>query len=331
MSLKRKRRPSSGFMQAAYNGIRHGYKAYRAVSAYRNKRRKTNPRDNIITTNHEIEPIYRRKKMPYRKKKRWVAFKKKVQWINAASRPRNTLVYANTESMTCSANQQAVLWVPMYSGFWGTADMNRDIYRCMRVAFQSGVLADQKAAAKINFHSALMEVTLMNTSSDPIYCDVYWMYSKKDQAVDFGTLYGDGVLWNDSALDGDENAVGVAGCGTEPSINTLGVTPFQSSALMRQFKIYRKKRILLGSNSTIQLQMKRPKNFIYTVDGRVTDGLWPITKHTSGFCIQAYKVPAVGATSKAIEAGDLLFTRYVNYFFSPVDNGSKRRTAVTGE
>lgn len=328
MPYKSRKRKWSTYVRGITHAAKFGYKA---VSAYnRFKRRKTDNNDNVITTNHEIEPIYKRKKMPWRKKKRWVAFKKKVQWVNASAQPRNTLVYTNTDQLTCAANEQAVLWCPIYSAFWnGGFDMNRDIYRCASVAFQSGVLADQKAGAKLNFHSALMELTLMNKSTDPIYCDVYWMYAKKDEKQDFGTLYADGIFWNDNALDGDENATSVVG--TQPGINTLGITPFQSSKLMRQFKCYKKKRILLGSNSTIQLQMRRPRNFVYTMDGRVIDELWPISKHTAGFCIQAYKVPdEEGNVSKAIAVDELLFTRYVNYFFTPVDAGAKRRIAVGG-
>lgn len=324
-------RPSiAHFAPAAISAMLQASRAkYKKKSYTKTKKR---PRNNqqYLTGHHDAQSLYKKSSKPRYLRRRWKSFKRKVQWVQANGTPRMTLVHTDLQLPTCNDNEQALAYLPMYSGY-GAADPENDMARITDVAQQTTSANLQKGSAYLRLHSALLEATIQNASENTIYMDVYSYYCRKNtEDLPQSTMYTNGIAWANVAGDGDENEP--SAIGTEPTINTLGVTPFQSTQFCRYFTITRKTRYQIQAGDSVQLKWSDPRNKTIKMDALEKEGSVTFLKgYSKGWLCQFYTVGANGTPavkSQAIASGDIIVTRYVNYFFSNVDFGAVRTTAV---
>lgn len=321
------------YLRAATNVALSAYRGYSKTKTHT----KSKDAQAFISGQHDSWMLYRRKSRPKYQRKRWKSFKRKVQWVNAQQKPRSSIVNTHLALPTCTNNQQAVYWVPMYSGFSSVGDPNQDLKLITDVAMESTDNNVRKAGALVNLQSALLESTIYSGHTVPVYVDVYYMIAKRS-GIDFGKFYNDGLEMADTAGDADENKTLLIG--SECNYNTLGITPFQSTAICRNFTILKKRRILLTPGGTIQLKWSDPKNHIYKMnahDSSVTEDVTdPVATYggngfikylTKGFLFQFYTVPGTVSTEKsqAITSGQIRITSYKNFYFSTIDQGASRK------
>lgn len=280
-----------------------------------------------MTTQHDSRLVYKKRRMPRRKRRVWRNFKRKAQYISNTQNPRNTIVKTNYITGSCSVNQQMVVTLSLYPGYNGSDNALEDIRDCQTLANQTNAESEAQTT-NMFFRSGFMEATIVNTKGTTVYCDAYWCYAKKDAIITPQTILSNGFKTTTQAVDGDNlpNAVGV---GTAVTENTLGITPFQSSEFCQHFSIWKKTRYILGTGNTVQLEWRDPKNRFLNPDSKFISGDWTVLKGwTKTWVLIFYTVPSKVDTttykSLNLDNDDIRITRNANYVFNLVDAGSHR-------
>lgn len=277
--------------RAAPGLIKYGARALRVAQAYQGASRayqhmrnrgNNNTRDPPgVTSQHDVRTIYRRKRMPYRKKRRWIRLKKRVNAvINNALGTRSVIRNGTqTSSVSDASGNQSYLEATLY-GISGSG-----LHNDVKEIFDSFGTADQLRGKLLRFKSAVLDITLTNTSSSgqTTEIDIYSYYVKKSfPEADVGTLL-DGVL-----ADAVTPVISTLSTFTK---ETRGFTPFQAPAALKYIKILKKTKYFLGSGQSITYQHRdsrdRTFNGEYVGDSQPfragwTKGLIIITKSTAG-------------------------------------------------
>lgn len=199
------------------------------------------------TFQNDNQNRYTRKRMPRRKRKAWKKFTKKVRHVELQAQPLQVYTYESTQNLTSAANQGQV-----FSRICGgtTLTGNDEIYQIFQGAYNVANVA-ACAPYKIYIKSICMDIQMTNTGSYPIIVDVYTIQcrSKFASAVDVGAHLVNS--WNELQSP--------AGGGSVTTSKTA-LTPFDAPNFCSYWKILKKKEYIIGSNNTVTLQLRNPKN-----------------------------------------------------------------------
>lgn len=228
-------------------------------------------------TNADMRSIYRRKRMPYRKKRRWVKFVKQVHAVSEKELGLRTVLFNDQITQTNSAETQSLLTLCLYP-CRGSAWLNdlRQIGELENdggnpTAAEGGYL---NGNTKIMFQSAVMDITIRNTSQklvdkDPanplldvwdlapeaaVELDIYEVYIRK--LASNNTTNFDNVTSMLNQYDDPE----IGGTGTGIGISDRGATPFEFGAQMGRtgIKILKKTKFFIPNGQTITWQTRDP-------------------------------------------------------------------------
>lgn len=204
----------------------------------------------INTTQHDLVTRYRKRRMPRRRRKRWVGFVKRVQSVIAKAQPLqsyNNLYYANG---TSSANK---------GGYWGwimggtQPSANDELLRCFYALYNKSAITDIYNY-KILMKSICMDVMFTNTGAATIIVDVYRLACKNSyqSASSLATQFAANV--------GDIAASPGAGANTIAA-SDLGITLFDVPNFCKNWRIINKKELVIsaGQTSTFQMRNSRKK------------------------------------------------------------------------
>lgn len=246
-----------------------------------NRRRVKSSAGVLGGTNADMRSIYRRKRMPSRKKKRWVRFVKKVHAVADKDLGLRTVLFNDQITQNNSTNTQSTLTLCLYP-VRGNQFLN-DLRQIGELENDGG---NPTAAAggylngntKVAFQSAVMDITIRNTSEkvidvDPgnpllntyaaspegaIELDIYEVYIRKN--ADNNDTTWPNVTSMLSAYD-DPEIGGNAGGGVGIGINDRGATPFEFGAQMGRtgIKILKKTKFFIPNGQTITWQARDPK------------------------------------------------------------------------
>lgn len=261
----------------AINAGRRAYNAYRTVRTLNNyyqvarrafpstssasKRPRTeemarNGGSGAITYQNDSRVMYRRKRASKRfrrKAKRYAKFCKKV--IAAADRrnEKQKVLFVDNVRWTSTANTQNFFaqFLNLYTAT-GSGAGERDLDR-----MNIGVGDTSTSNTRTYYRSAHMEVSILNTSANAIYIDLYYYVCRKPTEAGASVV---GFL-NAGFSDSPTNMGG-----TTLSMTTYGVTPFQSKEFCSFFKIYRKTSTLLQAGQYMEFALKKSKNFLIESD-----------------------------------------------------------------
>lgn len=284
-------------------GIYGAYKRGRGGSARPGKKYKYRSGSGV-TAQHDKTVIYRRKKMPYRKKKKWVSFKRKVNYIINKSVGTNTIVRNSSFTIGSDDSNQSYLAVHLY----GMTAQEEDGGEVPLVHTQRHADLGRKdildifttegdgESSKIRFSSGVLDLTYMNkTTTTPIEVDIYdIVYTKKVDYYSFTSM----VL-------NAQNLTSTIGTSTALTMNQRGVTPFDLPMLSSMgIKILRKMKYLLGTHQAATYQVRNPKE--RTIIGESTGDEYVLPGFTRTCLIIAKPVDtsvtswsmSVGATRK---------------------------------
>lgn len=203
----------------------------------------------VVSGHHDYATVYKRRRQPYRKRKRWVKFTRKVQRVIEKQVSPKFQVILSQSQMASIANKQDKNSVATVLGSYGSAGYANDIEQ---------LFARDTGIERIHLTGYLMETMITNTGANECYLDCYYWVARKSVPVgDAGNV--DALIINGLSKLDARFPVG----GSSLDINDYGCTPFQSGDFTRAINAYKKVRVKLGPGATTQLKIGgKLSNFI---------------------------------------------------------------------
>lgn len=242
------------------------------------RRTRTNTAGVLGGTNADMRSIYRRKRMPKYKRKRWVRFVKKVNAVADKDLGLRTVLFNDQMTQTNTSTKQSTLTLALYSvrnASIGYLDDLKVIGGLENEGNSTATAGDTISAnSKMMFQSAVMDITIRNTTDrltqiDPnpllnkyeaapdaaIELDIYEVYQRNiasDSSEVFASLTAAFNAYDDKDIGGTGVGIG---------IDDRGASPFEFGAQMgRQgIKILKKTKFFIPNGQTITWQVRDPK------------------------------------------------------------------------
>lgn len=334
-------------MRAAWNAAAGAY--YAGKGWYGQKRQKTGGRRirsaQGVTRENDRHPVYRRKRMPRKKRRRWVRKVKMNQFMDLKQLGTRTIVFNKAlEPSNHTAGNHGVEHVALYGAKSPTYTHLNDLTYIAtndnvgNPTAASGVTVNK--ATKMMFCSAVLDLTIRNSSYSndeaelssgaiTLEIDIYEIISKRrwvshDDANGLEVYERMNLLFDAAELErfGINNANGL-------DYRHRGTTPFDHGHCIQRYglKILKKTKYKLGNGNSLTYQMRDPKTHIASRIALVehtgpnkpgwTRHLWIVYKAVPGITI--------GVTSgTAVEQISLGVTRKYTY---KIEGGNDKRAS----
>ncbi len=220
-----------------------------------------------VTNQYDRKTIYRRKRMPRRKRARWTSFVKKVHAAAERDLGSKTVVVNDQEDLETiglnATQRQTVGFLSLYPvtcGDIATFPQFRDLKRIAEIDNGIG------NTGKFLFKSGVLDLTIRNSSVEGVATgvacemDIYELTFSKS----FETLPGNKTpleVFSEGFSDTPAINLGL----TQLDIGTRGVTPWDCPQGLGQWgcKIHRKTKFFLGANQTMTYQVRDPKRHVF--------------------------------------------------------------------
>lgn len=225
-----------------------------------------------LTSEYDKAFIYARKRMPWKKRRRWRNFTKKVHAVAEKELGTRTVLFNIGQSETNqTANNQGSLTFCLY-GLQSTkswlSDMQYigDLENALDPTASTGNRVSDNG--KMVFQSAVMDLTLRNISSKDgvidneatLETDIYEISMRKDAEL------GPNIFADMTDLLDSNNTAGIydqntSSLGTAIKIEQRGCTPFEKTKSLSTYgiKIWRKTKYFLKPGQTLTYQTRDPK------------------------------------------------------------------------
>lgn len=289
----------------AYRAISAGIKTYNQIRKRPNsggsntntKRRRVT--DGIgVTSQFDKTLIYRKKKMPYRKKKSWVNFSRKVRAVLEKEQGTKTVLYNTSISEQNAVGQQAILTIGMYTSA-GLVDVPAGNYCGLRDLLVMVANDPMDLTGKVKCKSAVLDVTFTADPQNEVATelDVYelWFNGKECNYTSVNGIFAQAAA----------NTGTISGAGTQLTIVDRGVTPFElpNAFSIGHFSIAKKMKYFLGSGTSCTYQIRDPRTHIFTKSDIGDDvGLSP-SKKCCRILYAIFKPVIGGAYQNRVYAG----------------------------
>lgn len=274
-----------------------------------------------ITGENDARSVYKRRRMPARRRRRWVRFQRKTKAVIAKSLAPSFLVRLRGETLTTVVDKQA--W---YQGHSVLGMNSSHIY------FQDGNALNARVAAlasggayapdRFIVSGWMCETQVVNNGGSTAYIDMYYYRTKKDVPTNFqGNLFGSPVaVWD---VGNAQIAGNVPAGGSLIDSNDYGVTPFNNSMFAKYVQITRKVRVKLGVGGVTQVETRSGKDYYIAYEDM--QGKAMAKWKTEGILMVAYGTPDVLPPGSVARSVTLSFSTNVNYTYRLL-----RTAAVTG-
>jgi len=211
---------------------------------------------NGVTNQYDAKTVYRRRRMPYRRRKRWGRFVKKVMAVTEKEIGTRSVIANNTLQIGGVSTLQAVGVISLY-GWRGTTSTS-----AVGTADVRGITQNDTDINAVNekwkFTSAVLDCTFNNTGAADLEVDVYEVIKTGRTTTTAGDLvseYGNALA----------NTITPPGTMTTPTISIRGWTPFNCSiASSKGLKIIKKRKYFLKQDETFTYQVRDPRTYWVT-------------------------------------------------------------------
>lgn len=290
-----------------------------------------------LTYDNDFKTDYRYRRMPRRRRRRWVRFVRKVNAVTLKKQQGlKKVLFYGIKNLSTSTNQSGTTDMMMYTADGSALLDCADLGSIFRGHLGTAVFNDQNSFAavgngqkKLQFESCQMECTVRNLGTAAAIMEVYYVRCRKQHAqtnIDAGNtptgIYQLGFLKQEQIEDLEEGTF----IGTGPQGSTqIGTTPFQSPRFCETFKILRRKKYQIAPGNTISFLLKDPRN--RTIEaGNVRSQLFmPFTTH--GYLCQFYGVPGVDSVPVHALPANLIFSYTRKYqYYAPMTNRDQAST-----
>lgn len=252
------------------------YGAYRGAGALtRSQQRRRWRGGNGLTSQSDSKLVYRRRRMPPRKRARWVRFSRKVSNIVDKSLAPISLVRSAVSNQDGAINSQLIGACGLFFGFGrsDSADLYDDIARINAdaAAYSEGTTT-LMAQQKVRMTSGVIDVTFENRASDgaevptptDMEVDVYEMLCIRDIYIDDVNQSDRDIIdfFNYACVQQNPPKVDKTGAaiGTQLSVSQLGWTPFDTGLVGKYFKVLKKTKKYMTPGGFFTYQMRSPGN-----------------------------------------------------------------------
>lgn len=275
-----------------------------AASRLRQQRQQHNTRP--ISFQHDVSNVYRRKRMPRRRRRRWVKFSRGVKHVVEKLAAPLFNIFVERQAITSGIGRQETCHLHTVLGGNGTAGFANDIQRLVTIAQANtnpqGPVAPVAKSLNIHITGWMVETQITNSSATSVaYVDLYYWKTKRDVPVALPDM---DQLFINSLGDIQQN-LPVAGTVTTLDRNDYGVTPFQGVQFAKSVQIYKKIRVKLSPGQTTQVEQRSGRDYYrrysfdehYSFLRNCTEGIYMImygaTENIAG-------TPTVAATNISI-------------------------------
>ncbi|ALE29683.1 putative capsid protein [Lake Sarah-associated circular virus-26] len=250
--------------------LRNGFKSGSRGPNSTNNRRSFNS-TGITTDHYDKKTKYRYKRMPYRKRKRYVRRLKFVKHALSKDLATFKTTYATSTAVTALAGAQnvfatfSVMGVPVTGANLQTAgNFNQTInaWQNMSGTIDASTAGDHYGE-KWKQLSSVVNVSITNYGTTTVIMDVYRVVCRKTFSnSDFSspeTTNGSSetVLMKKMS----DNLSGTVSNDWE----TVGITPFAINAFTKHFKILQVKEVQIPAGNTTTLSFRDPKNYSFNM------------------------------------------------------------------
>lgn len=314
-----------GYRYAVRGGKRQRLSRARSRTRTRVKARSKYTSGRGITTQHDQRRIYVKRRMPYKKRKRWSAFIRKVNAVDERELGSRTVVFNHTvKTAAITDGQQITLSAALYpvkstSAYLEDLSKISSIENYGNPTAAAGDTVD--GTTKLMFQSGILDLTVRNTSNDggtpistlidcPLEVDVYEITVGAGES-DSGGTYDRLIGYFNQASNLTKDIGGVGGSSIL-DMSDRGVTPWDLPTALSKFriKIWKKTKYFISSNQTFTYQVRDAKRHVTTFNkiGTITSvnmNGWTkfvffIAKPIPGIVVQTGVVPelTIGITRK---------------------------------
>lgn len=247
----------------------------RFARSYTNvKRKKKTSSGRGVTFQRDARMIYRRRRMPRGKRRRWVRFRRKVEWIDENNLGTRTVLFnkgLERSNSTSGNHGEASICLYGWQNGGTIQTWNNDLTYIANlendgspdVTSGNTVFDNQK----MFFHSGVLDVTMRNTSTKDgeldgqctLEVDIYEMTMRKETEINgtnYGTIY-DALNQTTAGIYNQNTSM----IGTPVDLSNRGVTPFEMNKALSALgiKIWKKTKYYISSGQTITYQIRDPK------------------------------------------------------------------------
>lgn len=287
-------KPKNWRKAAGYTGLYNAGKlatrlALNRYRSYTQQKRKNSTRSGQgVTFQNDRRLIYKKKAMPYKKKKRWLRQVRTVNAVNERELGTQTVVF-NTSIVTQNNNStlHGTETLALYSVTSNNTWLNDLTYlhEMDNVTDPTAVLGTTvDDTTKYMFQSGIMDITMRNTSrfadggadlngNCTLEVDVYEMTIKRKTITGTTQLRDINEIFNDGSGDTKDIAPGTLAVGaTSINIDERGCTPWDIPQALGKFgvKIYKKTKLFISNGQTSTYQVRDPKRHVFS-RGRMAD------------------------------------------------------------
>lgn len=196
---------------------------------------------------HDQAGRYHYRRMPARRRKRWVRFTKRVRHVDLQMQPLQ--IYAKTSHASGSTLAgQGNIYGYMCGGV--TVTGNDEIYQMFRGAYNVASVAEC-APYKLYMKSLVMDMQLMNTGTTGVIFDVYRVRCTKAYSS-ASTL---AAQWLAAIAEVAADSTTGTITNTEPAL-----TLFDAPNFLSFWKVLSKREFVVGAGNVCTLQIRKPVN-----------------------------------------------------------------------
>jgi len=329
------------FASGAARMVRSRMRQKNSRSMTMSRRRKAVSSGQGVTDHYDARLIYRKKRMPRFKRRRWMSFVKKTK--AAAERDLGSQTIVFNRLLTASNNTDGNQIMGDF-GLYGLASTQFE-YNDLKAIADAYNNADNTTAkglkvgptAKLLFQSGVLDVTFRNSSTFfdgtstrlaselKLEVDVYEVSCRLSSAETTGTIYNNlrGMFDSDPNL---EDPIG--GTGGEVTRTARGATPFDFPFSLSRYglKIWKKTKYHLSSGDTFTYQVRDPRRHVAEMDKLRTTAGFNMPGWTRIILIIAKAAPGLTIGSTANTYTEKLDIGITRKYLCKVENYTEDRS-----
>lgn len=292
-------------------------RSYNGSQRRRTVRQSTAPAP--ITYQRDASTVYRRRRMPMRKKRTWIRLKRNVNAVINKRLATNVLHLTDTAPMVITNADGA----QQYYG--GLTLLDAPVLSSVASAVDryapptgSGIVTPIIQRRKWVIVGQMNNLTIKNNSTEGVaYLDLYYWRTKKNcpsaEASSIETLWTTGF---------QTNAYNNAGTGSSTVAATdYGMTPWANPGWREYVQVYMKRRIRLSAGQDTELSLRSSKNY-YSPGNILVDNLSLIRGKTEGIFVVFAGDPHIvtpPTTTTRSRPQTLVFSRVRTLFYKVLE------------
>lgn len=248
------------------NEMRHKFRNYGTQTSTQPERKGGNS-FSYNTVQHDVQRQYRRRRMPYYKRKVWRKFVKRVHAVANIDVGLRTVVFNDVlDNHSPTINTQQFKTISLYGKGGSESDRfcgNKDLFEI------NANDVDILPTSKVQFRSAVCDITMNNVLfEDPevpggaspyinytLEVDVYMIRFPRDHEDVYANI---AELYNIAYSETEKINAG----GTQLLLSQRGVTPFDlgRASALGGMQVYEKRRYLISLGQSVTFQVRDPRN-----------------------------------------------------------------------